>query len=103
MLAQRWSSDAGPTGGVTVRLRGVVRWAEYQAVTRALSALPGVAGVEPRRFVPGQIDLLVHTASAPSQLAGHLQRVPPAGLRLGVKASSDAVDIDVAGDAAERG
>jgi hypothetical protein len=104
-LSQRWSSlgNAGPAGGVTVRVRGVERWAEYQALTRALASLPGVAAVEPRRFVHGQIDLLVRTASAASQLAGHLQRVPPAGVRVGVRAVGDAVEIDVAGEAAERG
>jgi hypothetical protein len=62
-----------------------------------------VAGVEPRRFVRGEIDLLVRTASAASQLAGHLNRVPPAGLRAAVRAVGDAVEIDVSGDAAERG
>ncbi|MGZ3428918.1 MAG: flagellar assembly protein T N-terminal domain-containing protein, partial [Polyangia bacterium] len=61
-LAQRWSADggAGASGGVTVRVRGVERWAEYQALARALASLPGVAGVEPRRFVRGEIDLVVH-------------------------------------------
>jgi hypothetical protein len=104
-LAQRWSSDgsSGATGGVTVRVRGIERWAEFQALTRALASLPGVAAVEPRRFVRGEIDLIVHTASAASQLAGHLSRVPPAGLRIGVRAVGDAVEIDVAGEAAERG
>jgi hypothetical protein len=106
-LAQRWPSDGGagvgPAGGVTVRVRGVERWAEYQAVTRALGALPGVAAVEPRRFVRGEIDLVVRTASAASQLAGHLTRVPPQGVRIGVRAVGDAVEIDVAGEAAERG
>ena len=103
-LAQRWSGgDSGPAGGVTVRVRGVERWAEYQALTRALASLPGVAGVEPRRFVRGEIDLVVHTASAASQLAGHLTRVPPAGVHIGVRAVGDAVEIDVAGEAAERG
>lgn len=102
-LAQRWSSASGPAGGVTVRVTGLSRWAEYVALTRALAALPGVAGVEPRRFVRGQIDLLVRTASAAAQLAAHLARVPPAGLRVGVKSSGDVVDIEITGDAAERG
>jgi hypothetical protein len=106
-LAQRWSAGgdggAGAAGGVTVRVRGIERWAEYQALTRALASLPGVAAVEPRRFVRGEIDLVVRTASAASQLAGHLQRVPPAGVRIGVRAVGDAVEIDVAGEAAERG
>ncbi len=87
-----------------MRVRGIERWAEYQALTRALASLPGVAAVEPRRFVRGEIDLLVRTASAASQLAG-----PPAracrrqGVRIGVRAVGDAVEIDVAGEAAERG
>jgi hypothetical protein len=102
-LAQRWSSTSGPAGGVTVRVTGLSRWAEYVALTRALAALPGVAAVEPRRFVRGEIDLLVHTASAAAQLAAHLMRVPPAGLRVGVKSSGDVVDIEIAGDASERG
>ena len=104
-LSQRWSAggEAGPSGGVTVRVRGVERWSEYQALARALASLPGVAGVEPRRFVRGEIDLLVRTASAASQLAGHLSRVPPPGMRVGVRAVGDAVEIDVAGEAAERG
>ena len=42
---------------------------------------------------------MVHTASAASQLAGHLTRVPPAGVRVGVRAVGDAVEIDVAGEA----
>ena len=102
-LAQRWSTDAGPAGGVIVRVTGLSRWAEYVALTRALAALPGVAAVEPRRFIRGEIDLLVRTASAASQLAAHLQRVPPAGLRVGVKSSGDTVDVEISGDAAERG
>ncbi len=107
-VAQRWSSDGAGAGGsagggVTVRVRGVERWAEYQALTRALASLPGVAAVEPRRFVHGEIDLLVRTASAASQLAGHLTRLPPPGVRIGVRAVGDAVEIDVAGEAAERG
>jgi len=104
-LAQRWSSagESGPAGGVTVRVHGIERWAEYQALTRALASLPGVAAVEPRRFVRGEMDLLVRTASVASQLAGHLQRVPPQSVRIGVRVVGDAVEIDVAGEAAERG
>jgi hypothetical protein len=102
-LAQRWPGESGPAGGVMVRVTGLQRWVEYVALTRALGALPGVATVEPRRFVRGQVDLLVRTASAAAQLAAHLQRVPPAGLRIGVKAAGDTVEIAIAGDAVERG
>jgi hypothetical protein len=102
-LAQRWSTPAGPAGGVTIRVTGISRWAEYLALTRALAALPGVAAVEPRRFVRGEIDLVVHTASAASQLAAHLMRVPPSGLRTAVKAAGDLIEIEIAGETEDRG
>jgi hypothetical protein len=104
-LAQRWSGDASPSGGVPVRVTGVARWADYQAVTRALATMPGVAAVEPRRFSRTTIDLVVHTASAASQLAAHLSRVPPAGVHATVRAVGDGLQIDVSdGDAVpERG
>jgi Flagellar assembly protein T, N-terminal domain len=98
VMAQRWSTDSGPTGGVVVRVTGLSRWAEYVALTRALGALPGVAAVEPRRFVRGEVDLLVRTASAAAQLAAHLSRVPPPGLRVGVRANGDTLELDVASD-----
>jgi hypothetical protein len=98
MLAQRWSTQSGPTGGVVVRVTGMSRWAEYVALTRALGALPGVAAVEPRRFVRGEVDLLVRTASAAAQLAAHLSRVPPPGLRVGVRANGDTLELEVASD-----
>lgn len=102
-LAQRWSTESGPAGGVRVRVTGLERWAEYVALTRALASLPGVAGVEPRRFVRGEIDLFVRTASAAAQLAAHLSRVSPAGLHLGVRANGDALEIAVSSDVEERG
>ena len=96
--------DAGPAGGVTVRVRGVERWAEYQALTRALASLPGVAAVEPRRFVRGEIDLARAHRLGGVAAGRHTSRgVPPQGVRIGVRAVGDAVEIDVAGEAAERG
>jgi hypothetical protein len=86
-----------------VRVSGLSRWAEYVALTRALGALPGVANVEPRRFARGTVELLVHTASGAAQLASHLTRVPPAGLRVAVRAAGDALEIELAGDVSERG
>jgi hypothetical protein len=102
-LAQRFPGETGPAGGVAVRVNGLSRWAEYVALTRALAALPGVATVEPRRFTRGQVELLIRTASGAAQLAAHLTRVPPAGLRVGVRAAGDALEIDITGDASERG
>jgi hypothetical protein len=105
-LTQRWSVDAagGRAGGITVRITGLQRYAEYVALTRALAAMPGVATVEPRRFQRGQIELLLHSASSAAQLAAHLSRVPPPGLRVSVQASGDGLAIQVDSDAVpERG
>ena len=102
-LARRWSTTTGPAGGVNVRVTGLSNWTEYVALKRALASLPGVASVEPRRFTHGEVDLLVRTASAASQLAAHLNRVPPAGMRVGVRATGDALEIAIAGDVSERG
>jgi flagellar assembly FlgT-like protein len=102
-LAQRWPGESSASGGVAVRVTGLQRWVEYQAVMRALGALPGVAAVEPRRFVRGEVDLVVRTASAAAQLAAHLQRVPPPGVRVGVRAAGETVEIEITGDATERG
>ena len=97
ILAQRFSVASGPSGGVLVRVTGMSRWAEYVALTRALGALPGVAAVEPRRFLRGEVQLLVRTASAAAQLAAHLNRVPPPGLRVGVRANGDTLELEVTG------
>jgi hypothetical protein len=94
-LGQKWS-QAAPTSGVQVRLSGIQHYADYQLVVRALQALPGVAAVEPRRFAKGQADLLVKTASGAGQLAAGLNRVPPQGVRVNVRAAgNDLLQIDV--------
>ncbi|HUS65535.1 MAG TPA: hypothetical protein VMZ28_13380, partial [Kofleriaceae bacterium] len=96
-MAQKWAA-APVTGGVSVRLTGIFHYSDYLAVTRALAALPGVAGVEPRRFQRGQVELLVRTASAAAQLARGLERVPPQGVRVTVRPSPDgALTVEVAG------
>jgi Flagellar assembly protein T, N-terminal domain len=77
-LVARWPT-AAPGGGVRVRVVGFARWADFVALERALGALPGVGGVEPRRFQRGQAELLVRTAQAAAQLADALRRAPPPG------------------------
>jgi hypothetical protein len=95
-LAQRWAPVA-PSTGVAVRLTGVQRWSDYQAVVRALQSLPGVAAVEPRRFARSQTDLVVKTAAGAGQLANGLSRMPPQGIRVSVRAAGDGtLSIDVA-------
>ncbi len=105
-LAAKWAAVA-PGGGVSVRVSGIGRYAEYQSVVRALQGLPGVASVEPRRFLRGQAELLVRTATAASQLAAGLTRVPPQGVHVSVKAGGDgSLTVDISGDgsvAPERG
>jgi hypothetical protein len=88
-LQAKWSNDV-PTGGVGVHLAGVARYADYLAVERALAALPGVGGVEPRRFSRGEVDLLVRTASTAAQLRSGLERMPPAGVRISGAPDGDA-------------
>jgi hypothetical protein len=95
-FGQLWPM-AQPQGGVRVRLSGCGHYSDYVAVLRALQQLPGVGGVEPRRFGRGVCDLLVRTASPPSQVAGALRRVPPAGVRLTVaETAPDALDVQIA-------
>lgn len=96
-LAQKWA-PAAPAGGVSVQLSGFGRYADYQAIVRALQALPGVAGVEPRRFQRGQAELVVRTQSGAGQLAAGLSRVPPAGVRVQVRPDGDGrLSIQIAG------
>jgi hypothetical protein len=83
-------------GGVAVRLGNVQRYADYVAVQRALSALPGVAAVEPRRFARGAVELLVRTASTAAQLAGALERLPPAGVRVTASTDGDGLRLEIA-------
>jgi hypothetical protein len=95
-VASKWAG-AAPSGGVIVRLHGVQRWADYTLVLRALGAIPGVAAVEPRRFVRGEADLLVRTATGAAQLLGPLARLLPGDGRMVAKALPDgALTVDVA-------
>ena len=106
-LATVWSAaPQGMTGGVTVRLFGMSRFADYQSVQRALASLPGVAAVEPRLFQRGAAELLVRTAAGASQLESGLTRVPPVGVHALFKAQPDgSLRVDIAGETAvpERG
>jgi hypothetical protein len=89
-LASRWpAATEAVTGGVAVHVSGLQRYADYGALLRALSSLPGVAGVEPSRFARGEIDLMVRTASSAPQLAAGLDRAA-SGLRLKSTAEGDA-------------
>jgi hypothetical protein len=100
-LAQKWAPVA-PQSGVLVKVTGAGRWADLQAVTRALQSLPGVALVEPRHFSRGVAELLVKTASAAGQLAGGLSRMPPQGVHVNVRATGDgSLTIDITGSDAD--
>jgi hypothetical protein len=90
ILGSRFAA-AMPNGVVAVRVVGARRYEELQHVTRMLAALPGVAGVEPRRFHAGGVDVLVHSGQRASQLAAELSRRAAAGVHLAVRAESDAL------------
>jgi hypothetical protein len=98
------SAEVVTTGGVAVHVTGLSRHAEYAALSRSLAALPGVGGVEPRRFARGEVDLFVRTASSASQIGAALERMPPSGVK--VNASADGaggLKVDVAAIAASDG
>jgi hypothetical protein len=98
ILAQRWPGTGDAvTGGVTVHVNGLQRYLDYGALMRSLSAMPGVAGVEPRRFARGEVDLFVRTASMASQLSAALDRAPPPGMRIRSTAEGEgALRVEVA-------
>lgn len=77
-IVRKWP-PASMAGGVTVHLGGVATWIDYQAALRALSSIPGVAQVGPRRFSQAGIELGVHTAASAGQLAAALGRSSDAG------------------------
>ena len=93
-MGQKWT-QAAPTSGVTVRVSNLSHYGDYQAVVRALASLPGVAAVEPRKFLRAEAELLVRTASPAAQLASGLNRVPPQGIRITVRPTGDGLNIDV--------
>jgi Flagellar assembly protein T, N-terminal domain len=97
-LASHWPSAAEAiSGGVMVTVTGLKRWADYAGLLRALASLPGVAGVAPRRFARGEVDLVVRTASSASQLAAGLDRAPPSGVRVRAAAEGEgALRVEVA-------
>jgi hypothetical protein len=78
VLAQRSAAEQ-PSGVVAVRLSGIAGYSEYQEVARALAGVPGVSGVEPRRFHDGVVELWVHTSTRAGQLAALLSRLPVGG------------------------
>ncbi len=80
-LASRWPSEV-VSGGMIVHISGLQRYPDYTALVRALSSVPGVAAVEPRRFARNEADLVLRTASSASQVAAALNRLPPAGVRV---------------------
>ncbi len=102
-LVHYWAPPA-PQGGVMVKVSRLSRHSDYVAIVRALSALPGVSGVDPRRFARGEAELNVRTTSAAPQLAASLNRMPPAGIRVSSHPASDgSLSIEVLGEASEGG
>jgi hypothetical protein len=84
-------------GGVIVRVTGLSRYADYQALLRVMSSLPGSTGAEPRRFARGEAELLWRTPTPANSLKAPLERMAaPAGLRLIAKPDGDAaLDVQI--------
>jgi hypothetical protein len=89
ILGGRFSA-ALPSGVVAVRVTGARSYEEVQRVTRMLGALPGVSGVEPRRFHTGGVELVVRSGQRASQLAAELSHRTASGVHLAVRAENDA-------------
>jgi hypothetical protein len=104
-LVRVWVPSS-PQGGVTVRVSRINRHADYVAVVRAIAALPGVTGVDPRRFARGEAELNVRTNVAAAQLAASLGRLPPSGIKIAAHPMSDGglgIEITSGGDTTEGG
>jgi hypothetical protein len=104
-LVHYWAPSA-PQGGVMVKVSRINKHADYVAVVRALAALPGVTGVDPRRFARGEAELNVRTNVAAAQLAASLGRLPPAGIKIAAHPMSDGglgIEITSGADSTEGG
>jgi hypothetical protein len=73
-LASRWPAGGPVASGVTVHVAGLARWSEYSALLRMLAAIPGVAGVSPRKFDTGGVDLQLHTSTSAQSIAAAISR-----------------------------
>lgn len=87
-LGARWPASSGPGAGLIVFVAGGARWIEYQSLVRALSAIPGVGSVAPRRFDASGVELSIRTAAPASSVAAALSKTPPD--RDGVQFSAEA-------------
>jgi hypothetical protein len=76
-LILKWPT-VGTGGVVKVRLSGLPAYSAYVAVVHTLQSVPGVGGVEPRRFDRDGVDLQVKTAARASELGKALERLLPA-------------------------
>ena len=90
-------SEAPTRAGISVRVVGVRKYTELASVRSALERLPGVDGVEPRRFnpgMPGSIELTVRTAQSQRAIADALKRVA-ATYQLAVREADGVIVIDI--------
>jgi len=95
-IAANWQrAQAAAGGAIAVRITGLQRFIDYQAVVRTLTSMPGVRSVEPRRFGVGEAELEVRAAVALTQLRADVERIPTPGLRLSARAEGDGLVVDV--------
>lgn len=89
-LTQKPGLLDGAASGVMVSFEGLHSFAAYQQLLRAMSVLPGVTRVEPRRFVGAQgaeaerVAVFVHSTAGSEALGAALGRSLVPGLRLSV-------------------
>jgi hypothetical protein len=98
-IAANWQKAQGAAAGaIPVRVAGLARFSDYQAVVRTLTSMPGVRSVEPRRFGAGEAELEVRAAVAATQLKSDLERIPTPGLRLSARPEGDGLVVEVKGE-----
>ena len=78
-IASTWPAaapavEAGST--VTLHVAEWQRYADLQALLKSVSVLPGVSAVEPHRFTPRAVDVLVRSPMSSAALASALARAP---------------------------
>jgi hypothetical protein len=98
-LDARWPEEtAAPAGrGVLVRLRGVLRWADVDALARALGAVPGVRQVLVSRYARREVALLVTGGASPRALADAAGQVALADQHIAARAGAGEVSVELTG------
>ena len=81
----------GPGGIVRIHVSGAEHFSDLMAVIRAMSAVPGISDVAPRRFSRGEVELGAHTVSPAARIASTLEKFSPPGIRIRASVAPDGI------------